>query len=81
MEKLNVKKFAIACGVTWGLGVLLLGWLAGSGWGGQFVSLISSLYIGYGASFVGGIIGGVWAFFDGAVGGAILAWIYNMAKK
>ena len=81
MEKLNIKKFAVAFGLSWALGTLLLGWAAGTGWGAGMVNVMSSVYIGYGPSFVGGIIGGVWAFFDGAIGGAILAWIYNMAKK
>lgn len=81
MEKLNVKKLAIATGSIWAVGVLILGWVAGSGWGMKFVEVLSSLYIGYGPSFWGAVIGGVWAFFDGAIGGALVAWVYNIAKK
>ncbi len=81
MEKLNVRKLAVSTGIVWAACVLFLGWVASSGWGVSMVSVISSLYVGYGPSFVGGIIGGVWAFFDGAIGGALIAWVYNMAKK
>ena len=81
MEKLNVKKFAIAFGLSSAIGILLLGWMASAGWGLSMVNVVSSIYIGYGPSFFGAIVGAVWAFFDGAIGGAIVAWIYNMAKK
>ncbi len=81
MEKLNVRKFAVAWGVSCAIGVLLLGWVAIAGWGTEMVNVMSSVYIGYSPSFFGAIIGAVWAFFDGAIGGAIIAWIYNTAKK
>jgi len=45
------------------------------------VTPLSSLYIGYAPSFVGGIIGGIWGFFDGLIGGAILALLYNAFAK
>ncbi len=47
--------------------------------GTTFVSAFSNLYIGYGPTFVGGIIGAVWGFFDGAVAGAVIALVYNWA--
>ncbi len=81
MEKLNVKKFAVALGTSFAIGTLLLGWAAMSGWGTGMVDVMSSIYIGYGPSFVGAIIGAIWAFFDGAIGGAIVAWVYNIVKK
>ena len=28
-------------------------------------------------TFLGGIIGAIWAFIDGAIAGAIIAWVYN----
>ena len=77
MQKLNVKAFALAWGISFGVWVLVLGWLAAFGWGEKIVEIISSFYIGYASTFWGGIIGGVWAFFDGAIGGAIIALIYN----
>jgi hypothetical protein len=40
-------------------------------------SLISSIYIGYSITPIGSLVGLVWAFFDGLIGGAIFAWLYN----
>ena len=77
MAKLNVKAAAIALGAAWGIYMLSLGWMAMFGWGADFVKLMSSVYIGFAPSFLGGIIGGIWAFVDGFVGGAIIAWVYN----
>lgn len=77
MEKLNVKALALSLGITWSLCTLFLGWVATFGWGARIVDVMSSLYIGYAPTFIGGIIGGIWGFFDGAIGGLILAWIYN----
>jgi hypothetical protein len=79
MQKLQIFPLAVALGVTWALGILLLGWAGGLGWGTELVNVMSSLYIGYGPSFVGGIIGGIWALVDGAIGGAVIALIYNAA--
>jgi len=79
MEKLKIIPLAAATGAVWGGGVLLLGWAAAFGWGAMLVEALASLYIGYGASFLGGIIGGLWAFVDGAIAGALIAAIYNLA--
>lgn len=81
MQKLNVKSFAFALGVSWGLYMLIIGWLAPFGWGGGFIKSISSLYIGFQPGFAGGIIGGVWGFVDGLIGGAIIAFIYNLCVR
>lgn len=80
-KKLDVKAFALAWGISFGAYALFLGWVSVSGWGAGLVNLISSLYIGYAPGFVGGIIGGIWAFFDGAIGGAIIALVYNWLLK
>ncbi len=82
MNRLDVKALALAGGVLWGLYMLCAGWFAWLfHWGTAFVSTMTSVYIGFGPSFLGGIIGGVWGFVDGAVAGAIIAWVYNIAAK
>jgi len=81
MNKLNVKALAIAGGVTWGLGLLLLGVTGIFGWGAEAVSLLGSFYIGYSPSPAGAAIGAVWGLADGAIGGAVIALIYNWAAK
>jgi len=76
--KLNVKAFALTCGLVWGVALFLLTWwiIAFDGASGD-PTFIGSLYRGYNISPVGSIIGLVWAFVDGAIGGAIFAWLYN----
>lgn len=80
--KLDVRAFAIACGVIWGGGIFLLG-LTDTflHWGGAFRYVMSSLYIGYSPTVLGSIIGGVWGFFDAGIGGLVLAWLYNKLAK
>ncbi len=74
---LDVKAFAIAAGVTCGIGCLVLGWLAMFGTGVEFVELLASFYIGYKPTFFGAVIGGIYGLIDGGVTGALFAWIYN----
>jgi hypothetical protein len=81
MDKLNVKALALAGGVSWGFYMLLVGWTAMFGWGTRFVSAMSSVYIGFRPTFLGAIVGAIWGFLDGAVAGAVIAWIYNLAAK
>jgi hypothetical protein len=79
--KLDVKAFALAWGISFGVYFALLGWISAFGWGEGLVSLLSGFYIGYAPGLVGGIIGGVWAFFDAAIGGVIFALVYNWLVK
>mgnify|MGYP001242648749 CR=1 FL=1 len=80
---LNIKAFALACGILWGLSLFLVTW-----WiiyfephvmeENTFLTFIGYFYPGYTVSPLGSIIGLVWAFVDGIIGGAIFAWLYNM---
>ncbi len=75
---LGVVSFGLAIGVTSAIFVFLLGVMAAAfGWGVQLAAALSSLYIGYGPSFVGAVAGAVWAFVDGLVAGVLIAWLYN----
>lgn len=79
MHSLNPKAFALACGATWALGLILLALIAlftGS-YGDSVISLLSTVYKGYRPTIPGALIGGVWGFIDGAIGGYVLAWFYN----
>lgn len=78
-KKLKVVPLAFALGITWGLGLLLAGWLDWwtTNYATQFVNTFASIYIGYGPSFWGGVIGFCWGFVDLFIGGLIIAWIYN----
>ena len=77
--KINVKAFALTCGLVWGLGLFLLTWwiIAFEGVT-QDVTFLGRVYRGYNISPIGSLIGLIWAFLDGAIGGAIFAWLYNV---
>ena len=77
--KLNVKAFALAFGITWGVGLFILTWwiIAFEGETGE-VTFIGRLYRGYNISPLGSLIGLGWGLVDGAIGGAIFAWLYNL---
>ncbi len=77
--KLNVKAFALTCGICWGLGLFFLTWwiIAFEGATGAS-TFIGHLYRGFSISPAGSFIGLMWAFADGLIGGAIFAWLYNL---
>lgn len=77
MQKLNIWSFCLSLGIIWGVGTLLAGWFAGFGWDGLYVRVLGSIYLGYAPGFWGGILGAIWAFFDGAIFGLALSWLYN----
>ncbi len=81
MGKLSVMGLAVSLGVTWAFFVLCIGWCAAFGWGTGVVETMSTLYIGYAPTWLGGLIGALWGFFDGAVAGIIIALIYNLFVK
>jgi hypothetical protein len=76
--KLNIKAMTLTCAIVFGLGLFLLTWwvilLDGPS---STPNLISKVYRGYSFTPLGSIIGFAWGLFDGAVGGACIAWIYN----
>lgn len=80
--KLNIKAFALACGLIWGLGLFLLTWwiIAIEGTTDE-VPFIGRIYRGYNITPLGSVIGLIWAFIDGAIGGAIFAWLYNLIAR
>jgi len=78
-HKLKVLGLGFALGMTWGLSMLILGWTSWLwDWGTGLVTVMSSLYLGYEPTFIGGVIGGIWGFFDCLIGGILIAWFYNM---
>ena len=75
---LRPVQFGIAMALLWLASVWLLGITAMiNGYGAGFVNALGSLYIGYEASFLGLLKGGLWALADGFVGGFLLIWLYN----
>lgn len=80
--KLNVKAFALTCGFIWGLGLMFITWwiilFDGAVVGTTFIGRV---YRGYNISFTGSLFGLLWGFFDGLIGGAIFAWLYNLMSS
>lgn len=76
--RLDVKAFALTCAVVWGLGVPLLTWWVMAFEGASTdPTWLGHIYRGYNLTLAGSLIGGVWAFFDGLIGGALFAWLYD----
>ena len=76
--KLNIKAMAIAFGLVWGISLFVITWwiilLEGPS---NTVTFIGKFYLGYSLTPIGSIIGFIWGLVDGAIGGAMFAWLYN----
>ncbi len=80
--RLNTTAMAVAFGILWGACVLIVGVanLIWPSYGQAFLQICASIYPGYhpGAGIGSVVIGTIYALFDGAVGGAIFCWLYNL---
>lgn len=77
--KLDIRAFALTCGLIWGFGLFTITWWIISFDGiSADPTLIGKIYRGYTISPMGSVIGLIWGFFDGLIGGAIFAWLYNL---
>ncbi len=80
--KLDVKAFALACALVWGLGLFALTWWVIAFEGATAnIPCVGLVYRGYNISPLGSLIGLVWGFVDGLIGGAIFAWLYNVLVR
>jgi len=77
----NVKAFALTCGILWALAVFLMTWWVYLAGGGNTLMTLGRFYIGYSISPLGSVIGLIYGFVDGLIGGAIFAWLYNRLAK
>ncbi|MBU2101376.1 hypothetical protein KKH05_01515, partial [Patescibacteria group bacterium] len=71
--RLDSKTFGMACGVIWGglmalMTILNLIPLFG-GYAGEMLLVFGGIYPGYDISWLGVIVGGLYGFVDGFVGG------------
>jgi len=76
--KLNIRAFALASAIIWGVGLFVLTWwvIAFEG-SSDAPTAIGKLYRGYTFTPLGSVIGLVWGFFDALVGCALFALLYN----
>ncbi|MFQ5747235.1 MAG: hypothetical protein ACE5HF_08470 [Gemmatimonadota bacterium] len=78
--KLCVKSFALAGAILWALAVFVTGLAqqANPDYGLAFLEMSASIYPGYEIGGFGSVIvGTLYAVVDGAVCGALFAWLYN----
>ena len=80
--KINIKALALSMGILGGLAVFLLTvWFLVMGYSGILLGKLGSVYLGYSVSWIGAIIGFVYGFFDGLIGGALIGYFYNKFAK
>jgi hypothetical protein len=80
--ELRKRALGVAVGLVWGLSVMVVTWwLLIRGTPGEFISKLSSIYLGYSYTWGGAVIGFLWGFIDGFIGGFLIAWIYNLVNK
>jgi hypothetical protein len=80
---INQKAFAVALGILWSAGILLMSIVAliSTHYLHNVVAFFASVYWGYTLDFLGIFIGMIWAFLDAAIAGFALAWLYNKIAK
>ncbi|NIO11859.1 MAG: hypothetical protein GTO40_29065 [Deltaproteobacteria bacterium] len=83
--KLSVKSLTLTSAILWG-GVCLFVAVLNAIWpdyGKAFLDVVSSIYPGYevAGTLASIVIGTLYAMLDGAVAGALFAWIYNCFAK
>jgi hypothetical protein len=83
--RFNVFALAVTAALLWG-GAMLVVTTAALVWpnyGRTFLEVVSSIYPGYhpGPSIKSVVTGTLYAVVDGAIGGAVLAWLYNLLSR
>jgi hypothetical protein len=83
--KLSVKGMALASGLLWGASLFITGILnlMFPRYGVAMLDMMRSMYPGYAAmsGFGAVIVGTLYALVDGAIVGALVAWLYNMFAR
>jgi hypothetical protein len=77
--RLDVRAFALTCGLLMGIGIFLITWwvIMIEGASGS-PTMLGRIYRGYNLSAMGSVIGLIYAFINGVVGGGIFAGVYNL---
>lgn len=81
-SQLCACSLGFASGLIWGLALLVVAWLGmWFGYGAGFIHSLGSIYIGYTATFWGGVIGFIWGFIDVFIALWLVAIIYNRCSR
>ena len=75
--KLRVRAFGLATGVVAGLFVFFVTLVSIWFGRGETIDALVVPFPGFSRSIGGAIVGLLWGFVDGFIGGALLAWLYN----
>ena len=74
---LNVKGFALASGTLGGLALALITLVAAARGIGHNLNHLSAIFPGYDVTYLGSVIGLIYAFVSGVIAGGLFASIYN----
>ena len=78
MQKLDIRTFTLTAGLFWAVSVFLTGLMVTFfHYGDPWFNLLASVYPWYTATLPGILIGALWGFLDGAIGGFVFSWLYN----
>ncbi len=80
--KLSIRGVSVAAGLLWGIALLFTGvlYVITGNYGEAFLNICGSVYPGFKVqpSMASILIGTGYALVDGAICGALFAWIYNL---
>ena len=83
--KLDVKTLAVVLALAWGGAMFVTGMasLIWPGYGQALLEVMASVYPGYAAtpSFGQVLVGTLYGILDGALAGAVLAWLYKFCAS
>jgi len=80
--RITTSKLGLTMGIIWGVNLLLLSlFVMFFGYGGAIIALLASLYSGYSATLVGGILGLVLGFLHGYILGVISDIVLKFVMK
>ena len=75
--KLHAVGLGLALGIVSAVFIFITGLFAIQGYAVEYVNMMGKIYVGYGPTFLGALLGAIWAFINGFVMGVIVAAIYN----
>jgi hypothetical protein len=81
--KISPLGLGVALGVVWGVSLFITTWISFyTGYARVFLEVMAgAIYPGYAITPVGSLLGLVYGFIDGLLGGAIIGWIHNRFVK
>ena len=83
--RFNIIAFSLTSSLIWGGAIFVVGTanVVWPNYGSAFLELAASIYPGYqpGPSIGSVVMGTLYGLADGAIGGALFAWLYNLLSR